>query len=219
MSFPDAFFEPHVLVFTIPVLLAGLFWLLSFAGLFDVTALDLDLDVDADADVALSAGSVPSLLGLGLVPLSILLTVMLFCFGWTGIALHALAGAHVAAWGWGAWTTTMLFVPVAAVVAISLGAGVARLLHPLFRDYGAAPSAHALVGRVAVLNSTTVSPTFGSAVVSLDGDRIEIAVRTDAPAAELGYGDRVLVYDYDAARNLYFVGRYDADEPARPSGS
>ncbi len=209
MSFINTLFEPTLLVFTVPVLLAVLFWLLAIVGMFDFEAFDLDLDfdgdvdvdVDLDADVA-GGGGFLQLLGLGMIPFSLMFTLLLFFFGWSGIALHALTGGG----------SNLLFIPIALLAGLGISAGAARLLHPLFKDYGQATGARALVGKVAILKSSTVSPTFGSAEVNVDGDRFEIAVRSDTEANTLAYGSRVLIYDYDEQRRLYLVAAHD-EEP------
>jgi membrane protein implicated in regulation of membrane protease activity len=204
----DALFESAVLVFTVPMLLAVLFWLLALIGLFDFEAFDFDLDTDLDVETDLS-GSVLHAFGLGLIPFSLMLTILLFVFGFTGLALHTLLGDTL---GWGAGTATLVFVPVALMTALAVGAGAGRLLHPLFRDHGTATTAHDLVGKIAVLTSGSVSPTFGAASVQMDGALIEIAARTESDANGLGYGDRVLLIDYDPACNLYLVAPFDGED-------
>lgn len=219
--------------------LMALVGLLDFEALdFDLDLdADLDLDVDADFDFdvgdaleakdalgakdALDAkdavggggGMLQALqfFGLGLIPFSLLLTVWCFVFGWTGLVLVELAGPMVAEMVGAGLATSLALAPVAFVLGVGVTAPVARLLSPLFRDYGEAQGARTLVGKVAVLKTGQVTPTFGSASVKLDGGaRVSVSVRIedvddaggdDAP----GYGDEVLIYDYDAERNVYLV--------------
>ena len=216
MEFITALFEGPLLLFTIPMLIAVLFWLTAMLGLLDFESLDfdidtdvdvdidVDLDVDADADVA-GGGGFLHLLGLGMVPFSLIFTMVLFFFGWTGIALHAMLGTTL---GWTGLELNLLFAPLALVAAVAVAAGAARLLRPLFREYGKAHTARELVGKVASLNSSTASATFGSAIVKVDGDRIEIAARCDPEDGEPQYGDRVLIIDYDAKKNIYQIAPY-----------
>lgn len=221
MEFVTALFRSPLLVFTIPMLVAVLFWLTAVIGLLDFKAFDLHLDVDHDADfdvdldadldahAPFAGGGLLHLLGLGMIPFSLMLTLVLFFFGWTGIALHGLLGETL---GWSGLGLNLLFVPASLVVALAVAAGAARGLRPLFREYGQAPSAADLVGKVGSLNSSTVSPTFGSALVILDGDRIEIAARCDPEDNRLHYGDRVLIIDYDPQKNIYQIAPYEDDD-------
>ncbi|MEM9667044.1 MAG: hypothetical protein AAF970_19110, partial [Bacteroidota bacterium] len=220
-------FDAPLLIYTIPLLIAFAFWLLAFIGLLDFEALEADLDLEADVDADLEVdleadGDVGSLsvlqaLGLGLVPLSVLLTVLFFSFGLTGIALHASAGGLLAGLGWSLWAMNALFVPAALAVGLGVGAGSARLLSPLFQDYGRAESRSTLRGRIATVTSSTVSPTFGTAVVKLDGGtRVEVAARADE-ADGLRYGQHVVLFDYDPDTKIYQVGPFE-DPPTSKDG-
>ena len=231
MEFLTALFEGPLLLFTIPMIVAVLFWLTALLGLLDFESFDLDLDLDADidadidvdvdvdvdidadvdADVEVAGGGMSflHLLGLGMVPFSLIFTMVLFFFGWTGIALHSVLGSSL---GWSGLSLNLLFAPIALVVAMAAAAGAARLLRPLFREYGKAHTARDLVGKVASLNSSTASATFGSAIVKVAGDRIEIAARCDPDDGEPRYGDRVLIIDYDAQKNIYQIAPYTEDE-------
>lgn len=210
MGFFDALFQPGLLLFTVPVLIAVMLWSLALIGLLDFESFDFDLDADvnADFDADLEAGGgsgVLAAMGLGLVPFSLILTLILFFFGFTGITLHSFFGGAL---GWSMAATNLLFAPLALLVAIVFSAGAARALHPLFRDYGKAHGAFDLIGKTAVLKTSTVSPTFGAAVVKIDGDRLEIATRSETEDNGLRYGDKVLVIDFDQENNIYLVAPF-----------
>jgi len=237
-------FEPSRLIFTIPMLVAFLFGGLALVGLFDFEGLDLDVDTDADvsadvdvdfdADVASGVaaesdveaevgveggGGFLQLLGLGLVPLTLTIVLLGFSFGWTGLLLTSLFGEAVSEVVGGGFSTTSVLAIPAAVAAIGVTAPLSRFFAPLFRDYGKAPRHHELIGKTAVLTTGSVDDTFGSASITMPGrGRIEISARTDpvddAESAAMGYGDRVLIYDYDAARNVYLVAPHNSTDEA-----
>lgn len=214
MEFIEMLFEPAVLLFTAPVLVALAFWLLTVVGLLDLDLLDADVDVEADVDAGAAGGGLPGAIGLGLVPVSLLLTLLLFFFGWTGIVLHGTLGEVLTGLGWAGWVQNLLFVPVALGAGTACVAGAARLLHPFFQDYGRVQGAYEVIGKIAVVKSGTVTPGFGAATVRTDSGPVEIAARTDAGAAELRYGEQALVVDYDADANTYLVERLALeDEP------
>ena len=233
MEFLTALFEGPLLLFTIPMLVAVLFWLTAMLGLLDFESLDIDLDLDADVDAdidvdvdvdadvdadvdgATGGGGFLHLLGLGMIPFSLIFTMVLFFFGWTGIALHSFFSTAL---GWSGLQLNLLFAPVSLAVAMTGVAGAARLLRPLFREYGKPPTARDLIGKVASLNSSTASATFGSAIVKVEGDPIEIAARCDPEDGEPRYGDRVLIIDYDAQKNIYQIAPYDEDDSMRDTG-
>lgn len=222
-----ALFEPHRLLFTLPLLFALFLGSLSVLGLFDLDALDLDLDLgvdpdleldadldaDVDPDVEAGSGGVLELLGLGMIPFSLLLIVLCFSFGWLGLALEYLLVSPLSAWVGVGWGVTISIAPVAFVGALGVTAPVARLLHPLFKDYGRAKDVHDLLGQRATLTSGSVSPTFGSASAQLDhGQPVDISVRTTDDDNDLGYGDEVIVFDYDTENDLYYVAPLSEEE-------
>lgn len=228
-------FEASLLVFTIPMFVAVVVGALGLVGLFDVEALDLDLDLDADADVDVDVGADVGadvdgdvdvdadadgggsgwmqFLGFGAIPLSLFLVIVCFSFGWIGLLLVSLFGSTVAGVVGAGMATSLMLAAPALVGALALAAPTARLLAPLFRDYGRADRADTLVGSIAVLSTTRVTPSFGSATVTLpDRGPVEVSVRTtNASGDDLGYGDEVVIFDYDAEHNLYYVAPVDAE--------
>jgi len=233
----DAFstlFESHRLVFTVPLFFSLALGSLSIFGLFDLEALDLDLGMGADADLDLDAGAdvdadldpdveagggVLEALGLGMIPFSLLLILLCFSFGWLGLALEFLLAGWLPAGGGGGWGLSLVLTLPALAGAVVVTAPLARLLHPLFKDYGRARSEHDLVGRPATLTSGTVSPTFGEATVPSDhGVPVDISVRTPEADHDLDRGDTVLIFDYDPDARVYFVAPYsDEHVPEPPS--
>jgi hypothetical protein len=230
----DAFsglFESHRLLFTIPLLFALFLGSLSVLGLFDLEAVDLDLgfdtdvdlgvdadldadlDADVDPDVEAGGGGVLQLLGLGMIPFSLLLIVLCFSFGWLGLLLEFLLLKPVSSWVGVGWGLTLSVAPLALIGALLVTAPTARMLHPLFKDYGRAKDVHHLLGKRATLTSGSVSTTFGSASAQLDhGQPVDISVRTTEDENDLGYGDNVLIFDYDAENDLYYVAPLSEDE-------
>lgn len=222
-----ALFEPALLIFTIPLLLACAFSGLALLGLFDLdgfdvdldlgTEVDLDTDMDLDADADAGGGGVLQTLGLGMIPLSLFLILFCFSFGWVGLLLVSLLGSAVSSMVGTGLTTALVLALPAGAAAVLVTAPTARLLQPLFQDYGIAKGATELVGTVGVLSTQRVTSTFGSATVRMKGrGRVEVSVRADDnDDNDLDYGDRVLLYDYDPERNLYYVAPLNDNDLGR----
>jgi hypothetical protein len=197
-------FSSEALVFTVPALFSLVFWVAGVAGFRADDGGEADLEASVEIHPLLSAA------GIGQVPVTIIITLLLFFFGWTGIGLHALFGEWLAGVGWSGLGRNALFVPAALVAAFGASAGLSRALHPLFREFGEPQKALDLVGKIAVLNSSTVTRGFGSAVVRMPGgERIEVAARASCDDNDLRYGDRTLVVDYDPQKNIYTIERLD----------
>lgn len=183
--------SPDVLLFATPIGLALVLWLLSLTGL-----------VGTDADAPLDGGGAPVDAFTGGMPLVLAASVLLFATGWIGLALRFWVGMPLA-----------LSDAGAVVAGLALTRLLGRALAPLFAP-APAPSGAALVGRVGVVSSETVSDDFGTATVRLDGTRLDVPVRLAAPApaeARPAYGSRVLLYDYDHARGVYVAAAHTDD--------
>lgn len=188
------FSSPGTLVFLGPLAVAVLLWLVSLSGAFGHGADGHGMDGHADAGAhGDEGGGVAGLFG-GL-PLGLGVTLLLFAYGAAGLVAHLVAGLGVGA---------------SAAIAVATGLFVARLggraLAPLFRT-DVAPGARALVGSVATVTSGSVTEHGGMATVRRDGVRLEVPVRLDpeVPASALATGQAVLLFDFDAARNVYLV--------------
>lgn len=187
--------SPDALLFATPVALALIVWLLSLTGLFGHEA--------GDAGDTAGLGDGHDGGGLtGGVPLVLALSILLFVFGWTGLALRFWAGLPL-----------VVSIAGAAVGGLGLTRLAGRALAPLFAT-ASAPSGTRLVGRVGVVSSETVSDDFGTATVRVDGTRIDVPVRLAAPVpreAAPAYGSRVLLFEYDGARGVYVAAPHTDD--------
>ncbi|MBL7979177.1 MAG: DUF1449 family protein [Bacteroidetes Order II. Incertae sedis bacterium] len=204
----DVFFQPARLIFTIPLMLAFSLWVISAMGIGG----GHDSDVDSTTDFHLDAdhGWVDTglhLLGFGLVPLSLVVTWILFGFGLSGLVLHATLGAYLPS----DWLPNIVFIPLALVIGLIMSSVLSRLLKPLFKDYGVAATERDLIGKVATVKSNQASATFGAASLRLEnGNEIEIAIRTENPNIALSYGTRVLLTGKLPGKEVFEVTPFDA---------
>ncbi|MCU0450099.1 MAG: YqiJ family protein [Bernardetiaceae bacterium] len=207
----DSLGQPHNWLYAVSACVAVGIWLVSLLGLVDLHT-DGHLAADLHAEAPGLWGHLGEAVGFGALPASVVLTLLLFSFGCTGIALND----WLLAWlqPTGGWRYALLGANfgVAGAVAVGLTRALGRPLRHLFRDYGQAAKAGDLVGRVARVSSGQVSGQHGQATLTLaDGTTVEVAVRVPAPGvAPLQYGTPVLLVDFDEDRNVYWV------QPAGP---
>lgn len=208
MDFTDLF-AGHLLVFTVPILLSIIIWSFALLGFLEMQMLDIDLD----HDVHLDSGGLPGwmdvfhTLGVGMVPLSLLVTVFLFAFGWAGLSVKLFLETDPG-------TTLLYGIPLGIGVGLVAAAGGARLLRPVFKEYGKAHDANTFVGKVASLTSTKLNPHFGTANLKLEsGVVIKLSVRTDMEVTEVKPGQKLLLLEYREAQNVYIVEPFDPDSP------
>lgn len=195
-------------------------WLISSFGLFggaqtdasleadadlDVgVELDADLDADAEFSIAEAFSHVTAFLGIGKVPLSVVLTALMFGQGVLGMSFNY-------------WLNVVFNIPSSwfSHIAIFLTSFMAsffgtalltKLLAPVFRDYGKVSKANEMVGQTAILTSSRVNTQFGQASIKMpNGDRIEVSVRTYDDQNEIGYGSTLLIVDYLPEKNIYLI--------------
>ncbi|MDX3215360.1 DUF1449 family protein [Streptomyces sp. ME02-6991-2B] len=150
-------------------------------------------------------------LGLGGVPVTVALSLLIGIAWFTALAGRVLTGGGP--------------LPGSAVLAGALvcsWAGTRVLLLPLRRlvPRERPPSRTDFVGRVCVVRTGRVSADFGQAEVTADdGSTAVLQVRTAGPDEGLVGGSTALIFEYDAGRECFLVASYDAalDPDRRPA--
>ncbi len=218
------------LLFSIPMTFAVLVWLLTSVSTIGFSALDGILHLHAEVpghdggahlekggvhQATESHGTAPDVatlgdwLGVGKIPFTLFITLLLFLYGWTGIFVKLLIPGVVG---------TFAGIAAGMFGGLLCTRGLAGLLQPLFKDYGKPESAHAFQGRIATLTSTTLSQDFGTALLKLqDGTLVNLSVRATegaSPSTLPKTGDSILLLEYLPEQNLYIAERFDAEEDA-----
>jgi membrane protein implicated in regulation of membrane protease activity len=199
--------------------LPALYWLyvcaLGLGGLLGVAALfgaDAEPDAEPDASAEGDAGEAVlgawlSTLGVGRVPLGVLLTMNLLLFGGLGLAASELLRA-VLPFGIAVWVA----LPLAALIAISLSARAARWVGrvlPSVETHGARRSD--LIGRMGRAE-LAIDAEFGRAkVVDFGGATHQLRCVTSGP--RIGPGTEIVVTDVDE-RGVFSVEPTNFFEPA-----
>ncbi|MGR8929947.1 MAG: hypothetical protein ACU836_04840 [Gammaproteobacteria bacterium] len=186
-------------VFTIPLGVCLLFWLVSLLGVFDF----LDFDVDSEAGFA----GLLATFGLAGVPITLSFS-LLFLFAWT----FSLCSD---AWLLLPWLPQGLVHDVAGggmlivsfILAVFITGKITRPLSKLFVTHEAR-SNRSLLAKVCQISSMSVNENFGQAKVEDGGAGLIISVRAPTPN-DFKRGDTALIYEYDPDKNLYFISKLD----------
>lgn len=168
---------------------------------------DGDLDHDADADGHGFFGSFTTLtdfLGVGRVPLTLLLLIFSASFGLVGWLLN-MAWLEVA--GLPASPLLLIVWPVAFALSLlltsRLGRGIARLLPPLTTT---ATSKEELVGRVARVISPQVDDSYGQVRLrDAAGTLITVFAVTLRDTSPIARDTEVVLLEFDSQRRRYTV--------------
>jgi hypothetical protein len=195
--FLNEVFSFPTIIFTVPLIVLMLFWLMAFAGLVDIEMFDIDLDSANEAD-AVDGGWLESL-GLNGVPLTVALTLIdLYAFAFTYLArkyLMPLLDGMLTA------TAIGFIVAIFAVlIAIPLTAICCKPLRKVFHTHEAV-SKKDLNGVICTVTTQTVSKSFGQARAD---DGMVYGVRANTPN-DLIKGSRIVLLEFSAKDDTYIV--------------
>lgn len=191
------------LVYSILLAFCVVYWLLAATGLVDIDALDglLGGDGDGDGGDASDSAGILARLGLGGVPIMVVLTVLSF-FGWlVTYFVQLLLLQHLPAplrllGG----IATLVGALVPGILATSAMLRPVRRLIVRLRP----PVPPSLLGRVGTVISPEVDAGQGRAEFADGGAGLILQVRATPPARFLR-DDRIVLLEHDATANTYIV--------------
>tara|TARA_R110002153_G_scaffold68547_8_gene182038 strand:+ start:18108 stop:18740 length:633 start_codon:yes stop_codon:yes gene_type:complete len=193
--FLNEVFSFPTLIFTIPLIVFMLFWLMAFAGLVDIEIFDIDADNGTDATV----GGWLETFGLNGVPLTVALTLVdIYAFAFTYLArkyLTPLFDGILSA------TAIGFIVAIFAVlIAIPVAAMCCKPLRKIFYTHEAV-SKKDLDGVICTVTTQTVTESFGQAAAD---DGMVYSVRANTPN-DLCKGSRIVLLEYSTEHDSYIV--------------
>ncbi|MDX1757355.1 MAG: hypothetical protein R3175_14960 [Marinobacter sp.] len=190
-------FSFPTVIFSVLLLVAVIYWLVSLVGLVDLDSADAELDLDAGTDT----GGLMVTLGLQGVPLPLVLT-LLFLASWllsyfADLVLGGLFGS-----GWGRLLFAILVIPGALVAGLLATSVLIRPLRPLFRRAYQRPLEKQIIGTPCVILAFNERTGKGRAEAHRDGAHLILQIRGDSPFARR---DRAVLVEYLADQQAYWV--------------
>jgi hypothetical protein len=192
---------PTVL-FSFLLCLAVLYWLVAALGILEVDVLDGDFAGDGEGLELEGLAGLLLRLGLGGVPVTLVLTLLVFFAWFVSYFVELLLLRHLPL-GWLRYPLGVALAAMALLPAVPLTGLLCRPLRRLFRKVEA-PSARSLLGQVAKVRSGTVSPRFGEADLDDQGAGLILRIRADESAG-FQRGDRVVLLQYLEGEHAYRV--------------
>jgi membrane protein implicated in regulation of membrane protease activity len=176
---------------------------------------DTDVDIDADFDLD-GAADLPeaqpqyagqsfgplAALGLGRIPLALILMALLGCFGAIGLIANTLLASVLGGYA------PLLFAAVligAGVLAFVVTARISRLLGRAVAESSTAVSFEQLVGRVGAVSSASVSPTYGRVSVRDTHGTIHTVFAVIEHGEPLTERSEVALVAYDKTQHRFLV--------------
>ncbi len=180
----------------------------------DVDA-DIDADVDADTDAAAAAagggagflGSMLVLLGVGKVPLMLILMSFMFALGSAGLITNALLADVLGGYPEFAVLPVLLGSLVLAFLFTNRVSGLLARLAP---RHSAAVGPEHLVGRIGTVVSHTVSPTYGRVQVRDRFGSVHTVYAVIETGEPLPDRSEVALLAYDPVKRQFLVGPMEA---------
>lgn len=198
-------------IFTIFLVLSILYWISAMFGFVDLNALDVDVP-QADGHLSLNAGhdgGFPETLagflmklGLNGVPLTIVIT-FLALIGWAVSSLLSRYSGVVFGYGWIKYVTGVPIFIGSLYVAVLLTAQIIKPFRTLFSRLDQ-NSQKKIMGQTAIVRSSRVDEQFGEAFLDDGGAGLILKVRS-RNNQQFVHGDKVVLLEYDANKNLYIV--------------
>lgn len=213
------------IVWTALMALVTAYWLFVIVGALDIELLDFDIDFETDFDVDLDLDVSPDAdvdagvdvdaptasplvkvavaLGIGKVPLTILLSFFAFS-GWMVSYFGTLYLAPMFKVG----AVGAIILAVAFVIAIPAMGAFAHPLKGLFETH----SRHAgssVIGKVCTITTGRVDPSFGQATLADGGAGLLLNVRCETDDNGLRRTSEALIIGYERESDVYFVEPYD----------
>jgi membrane protein implicated in regulation of membrane protease activity len=192
------------LIFLLPALAAVLYVLLLAVGAAPVDDAGFDFDADVEGD---GGHDLLSVLGLGRVPLSLILVS--FCMLWGIIGWFAV-GAFSTIWpqpGTFIWPSLVAALLGAALLTRLMTNVLGRIM-PRTESYGA--GARELVGRLAEARYAITATGGTVQVYDQHGSLHEVPARVLPGEAPIPAGARVILFRYDDVAGSYLVTQDDA---------
>ncbi len=195
---------PPNLPFTIPLILIMLYWLFAIIGAIDLDFLDIDLSADSDLDVGDGFfTSFLHLLKMGDAPIMAAVSIMAL-IAWTNSMVYN----HYTNFGYQAWIAAGV-IAVNVIVSFFITVLIARLLNKIFGPFNSEEDAmQTCMYKMGTVITSEVNSSFGQVEILTQGAPVTINARSPDDLVFLK-GEKVLVYDEDKEKGVFFVDRYD----------
>ncbi len=195
---------PPNLLFTILLILIMLYWLFVIIGAIDLEFLDVDLSADGDMDAGDSFfTSFLQLLKMGDAPIMAAVSIMTL-FAW----MISMVYNHFLNFGHQGWIAAGV-IAVNFFISFFITVAIARIVNKLFGPFDSEESEmQSCMYKIGTVITSEVNSDFGQVDILTQGAPVTINARTPDDLVIIK-GEKVLVYDEDKEKGIYFVDRYD----------
>lgn len=190
---------------TVLVAMVLLYWIMIIIGFIGMDAIDLDFDADVDADMDVEIGgqgvfaTLTYFLHMQDVPVVIVGSFFVIFWWVISVSLNHLVNPDLSV-----LISLALLVPCWAVSLLLTKLAIIPFAKT-FKNYDEFEDARErLVGSIATVKTSTVTPEFGQVELATDGPEITMNART-LPGVKLAKGDAAKIIAYDENTDIYTV--------------
>jgi len=202
-EFFQAAISPLNLPFTILLGLMLLYWIFVISGAADADWMP-DMDMDADDGGELFS-SLTEMLNIGEVPFMMVLSILVLnCWTFSMVANHYLNPAQSVLLGTGLFVINIVLGFFATVL---ITRAVVKIIGPISRED---KSDQQILYRTGTVVTSQVNDRVGQVDILTKGSPIRINARTQRDVIFVK-GDKVLVFDEDKEKGVYFVEKYEEE--------
>lgn len=192
---------PTVL-FSFLLCLALVYWLVAALGILELDTFGGDFAPNGEGLELEGLAGLLLRLGLGGVPVTLVLTLLVFFAWFASYFVELLLLRHLPL-GWLRYPLGLAVAAAALLPAVPLTGLLCRPLRRLFRKVEA-PTSRGLLGQIARVRSASVSPHFGEADLDDGGAGLILRIRAEV-TENFKRGDRVVLLEYLEAEHAYRV--------------
>ncbi|MGE0084797.1 MAG: hypothetical protein AB7S75_10275 [Desulfococcaceae bacterium] len=202
-EFFHAAISPLNLPFTILMGLMLLYWIFVILGAADMDWMpDMDMDMDDGGEVF---SSLTEMLNIGEVPFMMVISIMvLSCWTFSMLGNHYLNPAQSVLLGTGLFVINIVLGFFATVL---ITRAVVKIVGPMGRED---KSDQQILYRTGIVVTSQVNASVGQVDIQTKGSPIRINARTQRDVIFVK-GDKVLVFDEDKEKGIYFVEKYEEE--------
>lgn len=191
------------LPFTALLFLVICYWCGVILGFLDIELFDIDSDFDTDVD--LSGGFLNALMGflfIGELPVMIILSILIIS-GWCfSMIANYYFNPH-----YSVLTGLLLLIPnlILSLFITKIAGSPLRKLYAMFDT----EDKRKMLYEIGVVTTSKVTADFGQIEVPSKGAPIILNARTSKKDIVLHKGDKVLVYDEDKEKGIFYVEKFN----------
>ncbi|MGJ8634564.1 MAG: hypothetical protein ACSHX7_11670 [Luteolibacter sp.] len=191
---------PYNLPLTVLLGAVVVFWLLSILGVMDIDAFDFDFDADVEGDVSGVPAAMMRVVNAGLVPLTIVLSVLVLLMWMASMVLNFYFNPGQS------WLLAIGFFFASFFIGVIGTKILTQPLVPLMKRLKEGEDIAPVIGQIGVVRSIEMDSTYGQVEVEReDGAPAILNAKLGEDSPAIPRGTQVAILSMDEKTGVYFA--------------